>query len=75
MTIEKTGCGWTVTVEDIDEALQSADYVCVSISTGGLEAMHKDYTINKFTVPAHKGGVNGNVNKVRRAVSQLFRYD
>ncbi len=42
---DKIGCGWRITVEELESALQSADYVCVSISTGGFEAMHKDYTI------------------------------
>lgn len=45
LMVEKTGSNWKVTVDELDEALEGADYVCVSISTGGLEAMHKDYTI------------------------------
>lgn len=45
LMIDKTICGWKVTVEELDAALVGADYVCVSISTGGFEAMHHDYTI------------------------------
>jgi alpha-galactosidase/6-phospho-beta-glucosidase family protein len=39
------GTGWTVTAAGLEEALDSAESVCVSISTGGLEAMQIDYTL------------------------------
>lgn len=42
---ERVGTGWTVVVEDLETALNGAERVCVSISTGGLEPMHRDYTI------------------------------
>ena len=37
--------GWTIESASLEDALHGADYVCVSISTGGFEAMHHDYTI------------------------------
>ncbi|MDD2442845.1 MAG: alpha-glucosidase/alpha-galactosidase, partial [Eubacteriales bacterium] len=37
--------GWSVASADLDAALEGADFVCLSISTGGFEAMHHDYTI------------------------------
>ena len=42
---ENLGKKWTVSVDDLDQALKDANVVCVSISTGGLEAMHQDYHI------------------------------
>lgn len=45
MMVEALQAGWTVSVDDLDTALQGADVVCVSISTGGLAAMHEDYHI------------------------------
>lgn len=45
MMTEALQAGWTVSVDDLDSALQGADVVCVSISTGGLAAMHEDYHI------------------------------
>ena len=45
MTAERVGTGWTVEAADMETALDGADGVCVSISTGGFEAMHHDYTI------------------------------
>jgi len=42
---EHVGGGWTVEVADLETALDGADGVCVSISTGGYDAMHNDYTI------------------------------
>jgi len=51
MAIEKIGCKWTVDVADLDAALDRADGVCVSISTGGYEAMQHDYSIpEKFGI-------------------------
>lgn len=41
----KMGADWTILVDDLEPALEGADYVGVSISTGGLEAMHLDYHI------------------------------
>ncbi|MBR2358470.1 MAG: hypothetical protein IKA65_10670 [Lentisphaeria bacterium] len=35
---------WRITIADEDSALKGADCVVVSISTGGFEAMDKDYT-------------------------------
>lgn len=43
--IERLDCGWTVTAATLEAALPGADFVGVSISTGGLEAFHKDYTL------------------------------
>jgi len=45
MVAEQTGCGWRVSVADLPSALDGADAVCVCISTGGLDAMHQDYTV------------------------------
>lgn len=42
---EAIGCGWKVVAESLDEALTGADYVCVSITTGGFTAMANDYGI------------------------------
>ena len=42
---QKIGCDWQIQVSDIESALDGADIVCASISTGGLDAMHKDYHI------------------------------
>jgi galacturan 1,4-alpha-galacturonidase len=39
------GCGWTFEVSELEPALDKADVVIVSISTGGFEAMDKDYSI------------------------------
>lgn len=42
---------WKISVDNEDNALKNADCVVVSISTGGFEAMDKDYTIpEKFGV-------------------------
>lgn len=41
----KIGSDWTVEVSELEPALEGADYVCVSISTGGLTAMAYDYDI------------------------------
>ena len=51
MIAEQTGCGWRVSVQDLESALDGADGVCVSISTGGFDAMHLDYTVpEKFGI-------------------------
>jgi len=42
---QKLQANWTIAVEELDDALRGADVVCVSISTGGLTAMHHDYHI------------------------------
>ena len=42
---QRTGTGWTVTAASLEEALDGAATVCVSIATGGLEAMQIDYTL------------------------------
>ena len=42
---KKARCGWKVTACKLETALRGADFVCVSISTGALEAMHLDYHI------------------------------
>lgn len=42
---DKCGSGWSVKSCGLDEALTGADTVCISISTGDVEAMHLDYTI------------------------------
>ncbi|MFA6135059.1 MAG: hypothetical protein WC869_13680 [Phycisphaerae bacterium] len=48
---EKVGTGWKVSVAGHAKALDGADFVCASISTGGFDAMHHDYTIpEKFGV-------------------------
>lgn len=41
----KIGSDWTIEADDLESSLKGADYVCVSISTGGLEAMALDYGI------------------------------
>lgn len=41
----KIGSDWLIEVADLEAALEGADYVCVSISTGGLDAMALDYNI------------------------------
>jgi len=45
MMNEALNSDWTIAAEDLDQALSGADVVCVSISTGGLAAMHEDYHI------------------------------
>jgi alpha-galactosidase/6-phospho-beta-glucosidase family protein len=45
LMMDHLDAGWTVTTDRLEEALKGADVVCASISTGGLDAMHKDYTI------------------------------
>lgn len=45
LAAEQVGTGWKVSVASLDKALDGADVVCASISTGGLAAMHHDYTI------------------------------
>jgi len=42
---EQIGCDWRVSVQNLESALDGADGVCVSISTGGFDAMHLDYTV------------------------------
>jgi alpha-galactosidase/6-phospho-beta-glucosidase family protein len=42
---EALASGWRIATSELDDALQDADVVIVSISTGGFEAMHRDYTI------------------------------
>ena len=41
----KCGTGWSVRAAELDDALEDAEFVCISISTGDVEAMHLDYTI------------------------------
>ncbi len=41
----KLSSQWKITVDDLDSALQGANIVCISISTGGLKTMNNDYTI------------------------------
>lgn len=45
MVATRVGTRWQVDTAEIDAALDRADGVCVSISTGGFDAMHHDYTI------------------------------
>lgn len=42
---ERLGSGWKIKAGGMEEALDSADIVTVSISTGGFEAMALDYSI------------------------------
>ncbi len=42
---ERLKVNWKISVDTEDNALKGADCVVVSISTGGFEAMDKDYTI------------------------------
>ena len=43
--LEVLGANWKVTVDELDSALEDASIVCISISTGGLNAMALDYDI------------------------------
>ncbi len=43
--IKRCQADWTVRAAELDDALRDASLVCVSISTGDVEAMHWDYTI------------------------------
>ncbi len=45
MMAQKVGTGWKISIADLAPALDGADIVSASISTGGLDAMHLDYTI------------------------------
>ncbi|HEY8499789.1 MAG TPA: hypothetical protein VIL89_04150 [Clostridia bacterium] len=45
MMTQALGTDWKVSVEELDEALEGAAVVCISISTGGLKAMDLDYHI------------------------------
>jgi len=45
MINERIGCEWNIKTASQSEALKGADYVCVSISTGGFDAMHQDLAI------------------------------
>jgi alpha-galactosidase len=45
MVADKLGCKWKVSVASHEAAMKGADLVCASISTGGFETMHHDYTI------------------------------
>jgi len=45
MLAEKIASGWKVSVATLEQALDGADVVGASISTGGLDAMDADYTI------------------------------
>lgn len=42
---EQLKVDWKISIDNEDNALKGADCVVVSISTGGFEAMDKDYTI------------------------------
>jgi len=42
---ERIGGGWSVEVSDLDAALDDADGVCISISTGGIDAMENDILV------------------------------
>ncbi len=42
---KKMGTGWTVRTSDLEPALDGADVVFISITTGGFDAMHHDYTL------------------------------
>ncbi len=51
---------WTVETSLLDDALRDADYVCISISTGGLMAMDMDYRIpEKFGIYHTVGDTTG----------------
>lgn len=39
------GCNWKIVISGLNAALADADVVIVSISTGGLESMQRDYDI------------------------------
>lgn len=45
LVARSVGCCWNVIVQPLSEALNGADFVCVSITTGGFEAMANDYGI------------------------------
>jgi alpha-galactosidase len=45
LMVDQVETDWKITIDDLDTALKDANVVCVSISTGGLEAMHQDYHI------------------------------
>jgi alpha-galactosidase/6-phospho-beta-glucosidase family protein len=48
---ERIGTGWSVEIADLETALDGADGVCASISTGWLDAMENDISIpEKFGI-------------------------
>ena len=52
--------GWRVSHSSLDEALEQADIVCISISTGGLRSMEKDLnTAEKYGVYHTVGDTTG----------------
>lgn len=68
---DKVGAKWDIEVADLDSALDKADGVCVSISTGGFEAMHNDYTIPEKYGVYHSVGDTvgpGGISRVLRNV-------
>ena len=62
LIVQQLGCDWQVTVSDLESALDGADIVCASISTGGLAAMDKGH---RYGVVRHL------VNVIGRAVERI----
>ena len=71
MLADQAGTGWTVETADLETALDGADGVCVSIATGGYDAMHNDYTLPEKYGVYHTVGDTvgpGGISRVLRNV-------
>ncbi|MCL2572805.1 MAG: hypothetical protein FWE11_10430 [Defluviitaleaceae bacterium] len=62
---------WNIIAQSQTEALQGADYVCISIATGGLAAMHNDYTIPEAFGIYHTVGDTSGPGGISRALRDI----
>lgn len=65
------GAGWEIATAELDEALEGADYVMVSIAVGGLPAFDRDYRIPEKYGVYHTVGDTvgpGGISRVLRHV-------
>jgi len=62
---------WNIEIMPQNEALDGADVVCVSISTGGLQAMHNDYTIPEQYGVFHTVGDTSGPAGISRALRDI----
>jgi len=65
------GKNWSIVAESREKALEGADYVCISIATGGLEAMHHDYTIPEEYGIYHTVGDTSGPGGISRALRDI----
>ena len=71
LLVKAMGKNWNIVAEPQEEALEGADYVCVSIATGGLAAMHNDYSIPEDYGIYHTVGDTSGPGGISRALRDI----